>query len=71
MQKRIKVKPKSNSEFVGWCVFFCYRYCFEKIPEFDNHTAIEFTAKTRDMSVEDAVIEHIKRYNEFISKDGY
>lgn len=71
MQEKIDVNSKSNSEFVGWCVYFCYRYCFEKIPEFGNQTAIEFNTKKRGMNVKDAVIEHIKKYNEFIAKDGH
>lgn len=71
MQNKIGIKAKSNSEFVGCCVYFCYRCCFEKVPELDNKNVIEFVTKKRGMSAEDALMEQIKKFKEFVAKDGH
>ena len=68
INKKIHHLAGSNSEMTALCVLGMHRLCFEKIPELENTTSLEYILKKRGITFEQCVFEMLNKKKEILNK---
>jgi len=58
--------PRTYSELVGQCLWFCYVFGSKKVSKFHNKTCIEMMAEMHKTTRRDLLLELLKKYNHFL-----
>ena len=58
---------KSNSELVGFCVWYCYLCKNERVPELENKTRFGFLSEKMGSTNEEHSLKILQKYNDFLT----